>query len=342
MCAVSSLLKLNVTPSAAFLSDEQLETSKHVTCNRTRQRKVAHSHTWEAGARVCLTHKVLKQRIHICQYICQSIHICQSTNQLIDKSFQLECEYFSCNLLQELELFPYSITLKLCRLLGTHLSILPEVQEPFPTVMIIYLLAPLFWVLFLWMPCCICYAKAKEPHVTNETISWAVCHGSLPLRRTVCTICCCLPIYMCVCALAPGVRGKNVCVREEKEDSVKEAERVSLCLLSSFIITTCQLIPLYSALMEPALLLIPSVQILLQSFMQITRVRLPLCTFAICCDSQMNFSVSFQSRSTAWLNGPDVRRKPPVKYVALSIVCSHSALLLILDCIERLYHQSQL
>lgn len=68
---------------------------------------------------------------------------------------------------------------------------------------------------------------------------------------------------------------------------VRWAERVSLYFLSSTVITCWQLIPLRSALMDRALLLTISVQILVHSDKQIACGHLPLFAFAICCDRQL-------------------------------------------------------
>lgn len=67
-------------------------------------------------------------------------------------------------------------------------------------------LASVVRVLFLWMPCCICYANAKKPHVTMETISWAIHRGTAgsPCRdqsmlSSVCALCCCRLACVCFC-----------------------------------------------------------------------------------------------------------------------------------------------
>lgn len=118
------------------------------------------------------------------------------------------------------------------------------------------------------------YAKMlQSPHeemwVHSVLLSASSCVCLCALSRA--HKCCCAYVYMC---------------KEEKEDCVKEAERVSLCFSASSIITPWQLIPLHSALVELALLSIISVQIPVQSFTQIACSCLPLFAFTICCDRQ--------------------------------------------------------
>lgn len=104
----------------------------------------------------------------------------------------------------------------------------------------------------------------------------------------------------------------NVCVtaREEKENMVKRAERVSLGLLSCSI-TTRQVIPLHSEVIERALFVVISVQILVQSFTQLTCSCLPLFAFIVT-DSLAHFSVLLRSvtvhryySTTARPHGPE-------------------------------------
>lgn len=108
-------------------------------------------------------------------------------------------------------------------------------------------LASAFCVLYWWMPGCICYTNAKKPHVTMETISWAVYTTVLqsPLEEI-----CVHPVplsaqFMCVVYASVNV---HVWERRWRE---RGREWVSLCFLSSSIITPWQLIPQHSALTCP-------------------------------------------------------------------------------------------
>lgn len=134
---------------------------------------------------------------------------------------------------------------------------------------------------------------------------------SLPMKGSAYTLCC---QFMCVYAHALSV---NVYVWEREEE--EEREGVRLGFLSSSIITPQQLIPLHSALMELALLLSISAQILVQSFTLIACSCPPLFAFAICCDRQLGtlfclitISVHSYYSTTERPRGPDTCRESPI------------------------------
>lgn len=146
---------------------------------------------------------------------------------------------------------------------------------------------------FLWMPCCICYANAKKPHVTMETISWAVRQGTAvspwgDLRMLCGALHCRLAGHVCVfMSLRVDIKVYCMCEKRQKIVCERGREGKHVFSFSSSVIRLWQLIPLHYALMDQTLFLIISVQILVQSATQIARSGLPLFSYAICCDRQL-------------------------------------------------------
>lgn len=79
---------------------------------------------------------------------------------------------------------------------------------------------PLFVTMFggLFFLCPVLYgglAASVLPQITMVTISRAVSHSSVPMRRSTYNMCRCLPGHMCVRELSPGREQKECCVGEE-------------------------------------------------------------------------------------------------------------------------------